>query len=56
MTSVTDSDHNEGAAQPALSDRVRNTLVVGWVMKATHQALQDQQQAVATSYLVNYGE
>jgi hypothetical protein len=78
MTSATDSDHNEGAAQPALSDRVRNALVVvggatmmmglavaamamltapdGWVMKATHQALQDQQQAVATSYLVNHGE
>jgi uncharacterized membrane protein YkgB len=28
----------------------------GWVMKATHQALQDQQQAIATSYLVNHGE
>jgi hypothetical protein len=78
MTSATDSDHNEGAAQPALSDGVRNALVVvggaammmglavaamamltapdGWVMKATHQALHDQQQAVATSYLVNYGE
>lgn len=28
----------------------------GWVMKATQQALLDQQQAVATSYLVNYGE
>jgi hypothetical protein len=25
-------------------------------MKATHQALQDQQQAIATSYLVNHGE
>lgn len=28
----------------------------GWVMKATQQAMQDQQQAVATSYLVNHGE
>lgn len=28
----------------------------GWVMKATQQAMQDQQQAVATNYLVNYGE
>jgi hypothetical protein len=28
----------------------------GWVMKATHQALQDQQQAIATSYLVTHGE
>ena len=27
-----------------------------WVMKATHQAMQDQQQAVATSYLLNHGE
>jgi uncharacterized membrane protein YkgB len=78
MTSGTDSEHSQGATQPALSDRVRNALVVvsgaammmglavaaismltapdGWVMKATHQALQDQQQAVATSYLVNHGE
>jgi hypothetical protein len=28
----------------------------GWLMKATQQAMQDQQQAVATSYLVNHGE
>jgi len=28
----------------------------GWVMKATQQALLDQQQAVATSYFANYGE
>lgn len=28
----------------------------GWVMKATQQALQDQQQAMTTSYLVNHGE
>jgi len=28
----------------------------GWVMRATHQAMQDQQQAVATSYLINHGE
>jgi uncharacterized membrane protein YkgB len=28
----------------------------GWMMKATHQAMQDQQQAIATSYLVNHGE
>lgn len=28
----------------------------GWVMRATHQAMQDQQQAVATSYLLNHGE
>jgi hypothetical protein len=28
----------------------------GWVMKAAHQALHDQQQAIATSYLVNHGE
>lgn len=27
-----------------------------WVMKATQQAMQDQQQAVATSYLINHGE
>lgn len=27
-----------------------------WVMKATHQAMHDQQQAIATSYLVNHGE
>lgn len=78
MTSGTDSEHNQGATQPAFSDRVRNALVAvggaammmgfavaamsmltapdGWVMKATHQALQDQQQAIATSYLVNHGE
>lgn len=28
----------------------------GWMMKATQQAMQDQQQAIATSYLVNHGE
>lgn len=27
-----------------------------WVMKAANQAMQDQQQAVATSYLINHGE
>ena len=28
----------------------------GWLMKATQPAMQDQQQAVATNYLVNHGE
>lgn len=27
-----------------------------WVMKAANQAMLDQQQAIATSYLVNHGE
>jgi hypothetical protein len=27
-----------------------------WVMKAANQAMQDQQQAIATSYLLNHGE
>lgn len=78
MTSGTDRKHDEPTTQAALSDRVRNALVVtggaammlglavaavsmltapdGWVMRATHQAMQDQQQAVATSYLINHGE
>jgi hypothetical protein len=27
-----------------------------WVMKAANQAIQDQQQAVATSYLIHHGQ
>jgi hypothetical protein len=27
-----------------------------WVMKAANQAMLDQQQAIATSYLINHGE
>ena len=27
-----------------------------WMMKAANQAIQDQQQAVATSYLIHHGQ